>query len=223
MITVYVEADNISSEITNISLDQLRTNYFKATLNDPIIDLTKLDHYFLFYNEKNDTYTVEYNEEKYNEMINKKEKEEAIQLGNKKLEEIQLQITLDHASDSDAYTMRYLYDEWKSNIKYKIGDRRLYKDILYKCKQNHTSQEQHTPDLIPAIWDIINGDTEKGTKDNPIPVPDVVSSMVYVKGKYYIESGKIYLMNREGMKDGDEISLNYKPSQLVGHYFEIVN
>ena len=79
-----------------------------------------------------------------------------------------------------------------------------------------------TPDLIPALWDIINGDSEKGTIGNPIIIPEVVSSMEYEYGKYYLEDGVLYLMNREGMKEGDKISLTFKPSQLVGHYFKVV-
>ena len=75
---------------------------------------------------------------------------------------------------------------------------------------------------MPALWDIINPDKNNGTIDNPIVVPETVSSMVYVKGKYYLEGDTLYLMNRQGMNDGDEISLTYKPSQLIGHYFEVV-
>lgn len=223
MITVYVDVANELSGAKNISLVQLRSDYTKAILDDPTVDFSKINGYFLTYDKNNKEYHVAFNAEKYNQYIKKKEKEIAVEKGNNLLKNIQVDLALQYASDQDAYVMRFLYDLWTKDTLYKVGDRRLYKDILYKCKQEHISQEQHTPDLIPAIWDIINGETEKGTKDNPIPVPEVVSSMVYVKGKYYIESGIIYLMNRDGMKNGDEISLTYKPSQLVGHYFEIVN
>lgn len=225
MIIVYVEAANIHSVVTNISLTQLRNNYIKAALDDPKIDLSKLDHYFLeeVKNEKTKAYKLVYDEEKYHNLAKEKEKAKAIEEGTKKLEEMQYSLTLESASDEDAYIMRYLYEEWKPKTEYKAGDRRMCSDLLYKCKQNHTSQEQYTPDLIPAIWDIINSEAEKGTKDNPIPVPEPFSSMIYVKGKYYSESGSIYLMNREGMRDGEEISLTFKPSQLVGHYFVKIN
>lgn len=36
--------------------------------------------------------------------------------------------------------------------------------------------------------------------------------MEYVKGKYYKEGEVLYLMNRDGMEDGDKVSLTYKPS-----------
>ena len=59
--------------------------------------------------------------------------------------------------------MRYLYELWKPETEYKIGDRRQHKDNLYKCKQNNTSEKQFTPDLIPALWDIV-GDDNRGTE-----------------------------------------------------------
>ena len=46
--------------------------------------------------------------------------------------------------------------------------------------------------------------------------------MEYIKGKYYAENESIYLMNRQGMAEGESITLYYLPSQLVGQYFEIV-
>ena len=147
--------------------------------------------------------------------------------GNELLNDIQEDLALKYATDKEAYIMRYLYDPWKADTKYEIGDRRLYKDTLYICKQAHTSQAQHTPDLVPALWDIINGDSEKGTIDNPIIVPEVVSSMEYEYGKYYLEDTKIYLCKRAGVPNpesmyGQKVSLTFKPSQLIGHYFEIV-
>lgn len=138
-----------------------------------------------------------------------------------KLNDIIIRNVLNTINYADAYEVRYLYDPWKPDTDYEVGDRRLNGDILYKCKQKHTSQAIYPPNLIPAIWDIIAKD-HQGTIDDPIPIPEPFSSMEYVKGKYYIEDGVIYLMNRPGMEDGKSISLTYKPSQLIGHYFKVV-
>lgn len=221
MITVYVQVDHIYGEVKNISLIPLRTNYIKAEMENPTIDLSNLAKYSLEHDEETDVYRLVYNEEKYESIVKQKEKDQAISDGKVKMEEMQTYTVLKYASDEDAYAMRYLYDLWKPDTDYVTGDRHLYNDILYKCKQNHTSQKEYTPDLIPALWDIVNG-TNQGTKDNPIPIPEPFSSMEYVKGCYYLEDGTLYLMNRQGMEDGETISLTYKPSALVGHYFEIV-
>ena len=47
-------------------------------------------------------------------------------------------------------------------------------------------------------------------------------NMEYVKGQYYLENSRVYLMNREGMEDGEGIVLQFLPSSLVEQYFELV-
>lgn len=164
---------------------------------------------------------VVYNEDDHNEQLEAAEKAKKYQESLAKFNEINMRSALTLLSDENAYEVRYLYDPWEPDTDYDVGDRRLNGDVLYKCKQNHTSQKIYPPNLIPAIWDIIAKEN-KGTIDDPIPIPEPFSSMEYVKGKYYIENGVIYLMNRLGMKDGESISLTYKPSQLIGHYFKVV-
>ena len=86
---------------------------------------------------------------------------------------------------------------------------------LYKCIQPHTTQADWRPESTTALWTLIDV-THTGTIDDPIPA---VAGMEYVKGKYYAENESIYLMNRQGMAEGESITLYYLPSQLVGQYF----
>ena len=132
-----------------------------------------------------------------------------------------VEVAISYLTDNQAISVIDLFEDWRSGVKYEKDDRRRYGANLYRCKQSHTSEAQHTPDMIPALWDMIPADNY-GTADNPVVIPDEVSSMVYTKGKYYLENGILYLMNREGMNDGEEISLTYKPSQLIGQYFATV-
>lgn len=122
--------------------------------------------------------------------------------------------------DNEAVTVKTLYDEWAENIPVVEGDRRYYPptDKLYKCRKAHTTQADWTPDLAPDLWTPLDVE-HAGTIDDPI---SAVSGMEYVKGKYYIESDVVYLMNREGMADGEAVVLHFLPSQLVGQYFEVV-
>ena len=69
------------------------------------------------------------------------------------------------------------------------------------------------------MWTVVDV-THTGTIDDPIPA---VAGMEYVKGKYYIEGTTVYLMNRQGMNDGEGVVLQFLPSALVGQYFEIVS
>ena len=124
------------------------------------------------------------------------------------------------ATYSDAKALQYmeLYPKWSEGIAVKVNERYQYNGRLYKVAQAHTTQADWTPDITPALWTVIDIE-HSGTLEDPIPA---VASMEYIKGKYYIENGTIYLMNRQGMADGESIVLHYTPSQLVGQYFEVV-
>ena len=120
--------------------------------------------------------------------------------------------------DSTALIGMELYPVWAVGIAVSVGDRYQFNGKLYKCGQAHTTQADWTPDKTPALWTVIDV-THSGTIDDPIPAS---AGMKYTKGLYYIEDGTIYLMNRQGMAEGETITLQYLPSQLVGQYFEVV-
>lgn len=223
MYQLYVEVDS-NNTIVNISTVSQGSTYIPAMLEDDRLDFNKLQGYYL---ENLGAYNrLTFNEIKYNQIKEEQKRQEDIKTGELLFAELTKKNILESADDSQAYVMRYKYGTWQPNTEYKVGDRRLYLDNLYKCKQAHTSEEgpNRTPDYLPALWDLVAPDDDPtlGTKDNPIIIPEPFSSMIYVKGKYYKEGDTLYLMNRQGMEDGEEITLYYKPSALVGHYFEVV-
>ena len=227
MTKIYVETSETTGGVLNISTQPMGSIYQEVILKDPAINFDKLPGYEVIFT--NSEYCLVFNQEKYDAYIAEQKKEEALKEGEELMENLTVQTILAKATDEEAYVMRYMYDEWAPKTKYAVGDRRRFGDNLYKCKQAHTSEEgpdrtpDRTPDKLPALWDLIAPDDPTlGTKDNPIIIPEPFSSMVYVKGKYYQEDGMLYLMNRQGMEDGEEISLTFKPSQLVGLYFEVV-
>ena len=122
------------------------------------------------------------------------------------------------ADDNTALTGMELYPVWAIGIAVAKDSRYQYNGKLYKCGQAHTTQADWTPDITPSLWTVIDV-THAGTIDDPIPA---VAGMEYTKGLYYIEDGAIYLMNRQGMAEGETITLHYLPSQLVRQYFEVV-
>lgn len=121
-------------------------------------------------------------------------------------------------TDARALNFIAMYPIWSEGISVKVNERYQYSGKLYKVIQAHTTQADWTPDITPAMWTVIDV-VHTGTITDPIPA---VVNMEYTKGLYYIEDGTIYLMNRQGMADGEKITLAYLPSQLVGHYFEVV-
>lgn len=59
---------------------------------------------------------------------------------------------IESLEDETALTVIDLFPLWKPNKAYALNDRVQYSDILYKCVQAHTSQDNWTPDQTPALW-----------------------------------------------------------------------
>lgn len=226
MIKLYVEL-SMDGFVANVATAEVAMGYQEAYLNEgTTIEFTKLQGYIL--KPFDSVNLLVFDEAKYDKYLADLKRTEDAAKGEERFKTLQNQSVLLMASDEDAYVMRYLYDEWQPNTDYKVGDRKRYGDNLYKCKQDHTSEEgpNRTPDYLPALWDLIAPEEpDVGTKDNPIAIPDPFSSMEYIKGKYYKQGDTLYLMNGPmvtHMEDGAKVSLTYKPSDLVGQYFTIV-
>ena len=56
------------------------------------------------------------------------------------------------ATDEIAVQVPNLYPAWKAEVEYKVGDRVLYNEILYKALIDHTSQETWTPDVASSLF-----------------------------------------------------------------------
>ena len=118
--------------------------------------------------------------------------------------------------DETAVKVKTLYPEWVAGKAYAVGNRLLYKDILYKVQQAHTSQADWTPDAVPSLYVPID-ETHAGTLEDPIPA---TAGMQYEKDLYYIYNSVIYLCIRQDSEEGTV--LQFTPDKLVGNYFETV-
>lgn len=122
--------------------------------------------------------------------------------------------------DSDAAKAVELFPAWAYPVSYIEGNRVSDGGKLYKCRQEHTSQEGWKPSATPALWVVIDV-THAGTQDDPIPA---ARGMEYTYGLYYKdpEDTKLYLCERIGEAAGGKIVLQYLPHELVGNYFKAV-
>lgn len=114
------------------------------------------------------------------------------------------------------------YEAWRGGVDYKVGDRVNRRgEIVYKCINEHTSQDIYPPEIVPALWVALDV-THAGTADDAIPA---VRGMEYTYGLYYYDSedGNTYLCSREGEADGGTVVLHYMPHELVGQYFVIAD
>lgn len=135
------------------------------------------------------------------------------------------QIQAQALEDEQALSVQAIYPSWNgASVNYAAGYKVRHNGALYKCLQAHMSQAGWEPGTAPSLWAAIAGE-QAGTIDSPIQVPDDVatSGMEYEYGKYYMESGITYLMDRQGMSAGDKVILYFPPSQLDGQYFTAIN
>lgn len=55
-------------------------------------------------------------------------------------------------TDEEALAVMDLYLPWKVGETYKVGDMRRDEGKLFRCLQDHTSQADWKPSLVPALW-----------------------------------------------------------------------
>lgn len=164
--------------------------------------------------------------------ITKKDGNTVVTFGIRKLTENELQennvkTAISYLTDEQAVTVKDLYEEYDPNGKnHKKGDRANKDGVLYKCLKDHVSQPGWEPGAATTLWVALNTEEHEGTKEDPIPVPDTVTTagFEYEYGKYYSENGTTYLCKRGGVENPEEMYgqkeiLYYGPSALVGHYF----
>ena len=61
-------------------------------------------------------------------------------------------VALSTLDDETALNVTILFSTWKAGTAYALDERIRYDEKLYRCVQAHTSQENWTPDVTPALW-----------------------------------------------------------------------
>ena len=70
-----------------------------------------------------------------------------------------------------------LFAPWNFPVAYQKGNMRQYKGTLYKCVQDHTSQEDWTPDTASSLWTAAADPSEEWPKwAQPIGAHDVYNA-----------------------------------------------
>lgn len=107
---------------------------------------------------------------------------------------VRAQINTLAVDDATELRMVAYYPDWTAGTAYAVGDRLVYNGDLYKVLQAHTAQETWLPGTgTESIYTRID-EQHDGTKYDPIPYN---GNMALEAGKYYNQSGKTYLCNRD--------------------------
>lgn len=122
------------------------------------------------------------------------EKHRPLSLGEVQEMMVRAQINTLVVDDATALRMVAYYPDWEAGTAYAAGDRLVYNGDLYKVLQAHTSQGTWLPGTgTESLYTRID-EQHDGTKYDPIPYS---GNMALEAGKYYSQSGKTYLCNRD--------------------------
>lgn len=122
------------------------------------------------------------------------EKRRPLSLGEVQEMMVRAQINTLAVDDATALRMVAYYPAWTAGTAYAAGDRLVYNGDLYKVLQSHTSQGTWPPGAgTESLYTRID-EQHDGTKYDPIPYS---GNMALEAGKYYSQSGKTYLCNRD--------------------------
>lgn len=87
-----------------------------------------------------------------------------------------------------------LFPKWTATppMTYEVGDRVRHEDTLYKCVQAHTSQDDWTPDKVPALF------VEVSIEEFPEWKQPTGAHDAYNKGDKVSHNGKHWQSNVDG-------------------------
>lgn len=145
--------------------------------------------------------------------------------------EFAISFAINTMPDNVAVERKSLFKKWDDVLlgeELTQGERLVYNDGLWKVSKAHQKQEDWYPGADPTLFEQLDKEDHKGTLEDPIPVPDSVttSGFTYIYGLYYLDAGNVYLCKRAGVDpstmEGKEEKLFYYPSAVVGQYFELV-
>ena len=129
------------------------------------------------------------------------EKRRPLSLGEVQEMMVRAQINTLAVDDATALRMIAFYPEWESGKAYTsangfpMGYKTTRNGRLWKLRQEHTSQDNWAPGETgtESLWEEMC-ESHDGTKYDPIPYS---GNMALEAGKYYSQSGKTYLCNRD--------------------------
>lgn len=172
--------------------------------------------------------------EKYNEKVSNTQSYIEKVISGKKAVVDQAKIASLTNTDAQAVEVKGLYADWEDDpdgyaydVQNQKDKRRNFGGLLWNLNKNHQKQKDRFPGAEPTLWtQLVEG--YEGSYSDPILVPDSVnvSGFEYEYGKYYIENELVYLCKRGGVLNpesmyGQKEKLYFKPSALIGQYFEI--
>ena len=212
--------------ILSLEAPESLRQYFKDPLKTKTIIIQERGQTIATYDDYTTLYRIEWSPGGiYTVVMYKPEKTPEVRVEVQQAAVLVAQLQAQALTDAQAITVKAIYPAWSPDgVQYPVDYKVVHNDVLYKCLQEHTSQASWAPGVAPSLWTAVATGEDAGTLEDPIPVPETVTTagFEYEKGKYYSEGGAVYLTDRQGMDAGDKITLYFVPSALIGQYFSAV-
>lgn len=102
-------------------------------------------------------------------------------------------------TDEQALEVKTVFPMWSVGVKYEVGFKVRFNDILYKVLQAHTSQVDWTPDVAVSLFVQVGAVNDDVPPENETPPEEIIPEWVqpgstnpYMKGDKVVFEGKIY-------------------------------
>lgn len=95
----------------------------------------------------------------------------------------------DNLSDEEILNVPCFVEKWKAGISYVTGKRVKYNDVVYKVLQDHTSQDDWTPENAPSLFAKVLIPDENVVPEWGQPE----STNPYMKGDKVTHSGEMWV------------------------------
>lgn len=215
-------------KILSLEPPETLRQYFEDPLKTKKIAIQERGQTIATYDDYTTLYRIEWSPGGiYTVVMYKAEKTPEVQAEVQQAAVLVAQMQAQSLTDAQAITVKAIYPAWSlDGVQYPVDYKVVHNDVLYKCLQAHTSQENRAPGVAPSLWTAVETGEHAGTLEDPIPVPETVATagFEYEYGKYYQEGDVVYLCKRGGVPNpeemyGQKVTLYYAPSALIGQYF----
>ena len=124
-------------------------------------------------------------------------------------EQVRKGLDLSSMTDEELQKKIYLFDNYRQDAEYVVGDLVKHLGKLYRCKKKHKSNYDSLPQLGDEFWEGINA---KGKKvEQPKDVPFYSNDTTYHPGDLVMYYGKVYeSLERQSGKNPESSSNTWK-------------
>ena len=127
-------------------------------------------------------------------------------------EQVRKGLNLSNMTDEELQKKIYLFDKFRQDEEYVVGDLVKHLGKLYRCKKKHKSSHESLPQLGDEFWEEIN---PKGKKvEKPKEVPFYSNDITYNQGDLVMYYGKVYeSLERQSGKNPESSPKTWKLKQ----------